>query len=236
MEKGTRLMMLQPGYLPWIGFFEQAYRTDSFVVYDDAQFTKQDWRNRNQIKGPKGRAEYITVPVKKSPVETPIREIEISYEQGWVKRHLNLLRQYYSRAPYFEMHAPGLFAIISKKYRFLIDLDMELTRALLKALKIETRIVMSSSLKTPVRGKQRLLAVCQEMGATYCYNGKAGEQLYSKAEFMAHGVHLEFQDFKCPAYPQLWGRFIPNLSIIDALFNCGNQTIEIIAGTFSERT
>jgi hypothetical protein len=228
MQKKLTVMLLQPGYLPWIGFFGQIYKSDIFVVYDDAQYTKQDWRNRNRIKNSEGREAYITVPVKRSPTGTLIKDMRIAYEQDWVGKHLNMLKSNYSKAPYFSDYFGVIYDILIKKYSFILGLDMELILLFMEILGLERKVFYSSQLKTPVRGKDRLLAVCKELKATHCYNGKAGEKLYSVDEFLGNDVTLEFQDFRCPKYPQAGERFIPNLSIVDLLFNCGAQSKDII--------
>ena len=88
--------------------------------------------------------------------------------------------------------------------------------------------MFSSNLKTTVRGKGRLVSVCKELGATHCYEGAAGKKIFDPQLFLQQGIKLEFQEFKSPRYPQLGGEFIPNLSIIDLLFNCGDESINII--------
>lgn len=220
--------MLQPGYLPWLGFFGQALSSDIFVVYDDAQYTKQDWRNRNRIKTKAGKMEFLTVPIQKAPVNTPIRDIRISYDHPWHVKHLNLMKEHYSPAPWFDSYFPLFSEILRKKPSFLIDLDMELILLCMQLLGLHRRVMFSSKLATPVRGKGRLLAACRELGATHCYNGKAGEALYETREFLNHGIVIEFQNFRCPVYPQLWGDFIANLSIIDVLYNCGEGSLDVI--------
>ncbi|MEW5692170.1 MAG: WbqC family protein [Candidatus Hydrogenedentota bacterium] len=223
-----RLMMLQPGYLPWLGFFEQIYRTDIFVVFDDAQYTKLDWRNRNRIKSTNGKDVYITVPVKKAPTKTLIKDIKISYNEDWQKRHINLLKACYGKTPYFNDYFEPIIDVINKRFEYLIDLDMELIFLCMNFLGLERDISYSSRLKTEVRGKERLMAVCIELGASYCYNGAAGKNLYSVEKFLENGIKLEFQEFKSPVYPQFFGDFIPNLSIVDLLFNCGDKSLNVL--------
>ncbi len=222
------MMVLQPGYLPWIGFFEQIYRADVYVIFDDAQYTKFDWRNRNRIKSPTGDARYITVPVHASNTSTVIRDVRIAYDRDWIWKHLNTLRTYYEKAPYFTEVYERIRQIITSEFQFLVDLDVALIYEFMDILGLEAECIFSSELKTPVRGKERLLAVCEELGATHCYNGAAGRMLYSQEAFRQKGMLLEFQEFRCPSYPQLWGDFIPNLSIVDLLCNCGEKSLQII--------
>lgn len=222
------VMMLQPGYLPWLGFFEQVYQSDVFVVYDDAQYTKQDWRNRNRIKAPTGKPAYLTVPVKKGPVQRLIRDVEISYDTDWPRRHANVLAAYYRGTPHFARYAPRIGEVLASRPRLLIDLCTRSTEYLLEALGIERVTTRSSELATTVRGKARLLAACRELGATRCYNGAGGRALYDADEYRQQGVELVLQDFRCPPYPQPWGGFEPALSVVDVLFNCGPEALEVI--------
>lgn len=229
MAENLSLMMLQPGYFPWIGFFEQIFQTDIFVAYDDTQYTKQDWRNRNRIKASNGEPIYITVPVKKNPVNTLIKDIEISYNENWQKYHVNLIRECYCKSLFFKDYFDIIKGVIETKHRFLIDLDMASIKVCMEALGLKKKIMLSSDIKIDVPGKSRMMALCKHLGAGRCYNGKAGEKLYSKKEFAENGVILEFQNFNCPEYKQPWGAFVPNLSIIDLLFNCGKAGADILA-------
>ncbi len=227
-EKRT-VVLLQPGYLPWAGFFEQVHRADLFVVFDDAQYTKLDWRNRNRIKAPNGKDAYLTVPIMRCPVDTKIRDVRISWDRNWAAKHLNMIKAYYGKAPFFGDYFPALEEHLNRKHTLLIDLLLEQLDLLNGMLGIRTEILLSSELKTDVYGKGRLLEACRELGATHCYNGMAGEALYDPAKFAKYGIKLIFQRYNCKEYPQQWpGGFISNLSIIDVLFNCGPSSPEYV--------
>jgi len=228
MYETKTVMLLQPGYLPWIGFFEQVYRSDIFVIYDNAQYTKGDWRNRNRIKSPNGSDVFLTIPIEKYPHTIAIKDVRIANDKSWATKHLNKIREYYRKAPFFNDYFPEIEAIISQKQTFLIDLDIKLTQKLLELLKITTDLRLNSEISQVDHGKGQLLHVCRELGATNCYNGAAGESLYAPADFKQHGIELEFQNFTCLEYPQIWNGFLPGLSVIDLLFNCGEESRDYI--------
>jgi hypothetical protein len=232
VSKRRTVVMLQPGYLPWIGCFEQIHRADVFVIYDDAQYTKQDWRNRNRVKANNGEAVYLTVPVKRCGTNTIISEVLISKDHEWLDKNMQRLKSYYEPALYFSEYFSVLERIFMKKHERLVDLTVDLFFALLDVLGLTREITFSSKLDTTIRGKKRLIAVSKELGGTHCYEGASGRNIYHPNEFLEQGITLEFQDFKCPQYPQLWGdTFIPNLSVVDVLFNCGQRAMDyIIAG------
>lgn len=222
------VMLLQPSYLPWLGFFEQALRSDFFVVFDDAQYTKGDWRNRNRIKTRDGRTIFLTVPVQRAATETPIREIRIAEDSRWIRRHLNQCREQYGKAPFFEKYFPEFARILNKKHGHLLELNLDLIQYFLVELGGHCEILLNSSLSIQERGKERMLGVAKHLGASVCYNGAAGRALYDPGEFRKWGVALLFQEFHCPRYEQGEGEFVPNLSILDLLFRCGPQSRALI--------
>ena len=107
-----RAVILQPGYLPWLGFFEQLQRADVFVIYDDVQFDKRGWRNRNRVKGPDGPV-WLTVPViQKGRFRQKVTQVSIDNDYPWRRKHLEAIRRYYSRTPYFDRYFPELEEVI----------------------------------------------------------------------------------------------------------------------------
>jgi hypothetical protein len=226
-----RVGILQPGYLPWLGFFEQVHRCDTFVLYDDVQFVKNSWRNRNRIKTPHG-PRWLTVPVcRKGHLSQTLLETMIAHREDWRKKHLNSLENYYRKAPYFDLFYPPLSGILHQEWTHLVELDIVLIRYLLSALGITTRIIMSSALRIPEgKGTGRLIAILKALGATAFYEGAAGRDYLEEAKFREEGIRLEFQDYHHPCYPQLYGPFIPFLSVIDLLFNTGGESLRVIMG------
>lgn len=222
-------VILQPSYLPWLGYFAQMSRCDVFVVYDDVQYDKHSWRNRNRIKTAQG-AQWLTVPVTVHGKNKPlIREVEIDNAQNWRKKHLESLRQNYSKAPHFSDYF-GLFeSLLSRDWTRLLDLNHALLTSICGALGLEREIRFSSELGVPGESVERLIGICHVLGATRFYEGAAGRDYIDDALFTAAGVTIEYQDYRHPEYRQLHGEFVPFLSIVDLLFNHGPASLEILS-------
>lgn len=224
--------ILQPGYLPWLGFFEQMYRVDVFVLYNDVQYTKQDWRNRNRIKTPNGAA-YLTVPVGKIPTRTLIRDVPLPADRAWKKRHIRLIRESYQRAPCFSDYFDGIRDCIEGDFRYLQDLDSSLIRVLCHFLGIQGKRVLFSSEVNYERTKDKslnLLSICLALGAESLYDGQTAKRFLDVDLFRQHDIAVAFQEYGHPVYPQLFGAFVPHLSVIDLLFNAGPQSLDYVLG------
>lgn len=224
-----RIGILQPGYLPWLGFFEQMYRSDAFVIYEDVQYDKHGWRNRNRIKTANG-VQWLTVPILVKFEEHPlISEVEVDNKQNWRKKHLSAIQQSYSKAPFYKEYA-GLFEeAYSREWECLVDIDMYFITKLSKCLGMDSKkIIRSSTLDATGDRVERLVNICKMFKADTFYEGAAGRNYLDEKHFAGHGIRLEFQDYKHPVYNQLYGDFIPHLSVIDLLFNHGEESLAIL--------
>lgn len=222
-------VILQPSYLPWLGYFAQLNRSDVFVVYDEVQFDKESWRNRNRIKTASG-PQWLTVPVLTSGHHRPSnRDIRIDNATPWRRTHLRSLEQHYARAPHLADYLPVLSSILSRSWSHLIDLNLATFDALSQALGIRREIRLSSDLRVTGDRIERLVGICQAVGATTFYEGAAGRDYLDARPFAAAGVALEYQDYRHPEYPQQHPPFLPYLSAVDLLFNCGPKSLEILA-------
>jgi hypothetical protein len=227
---GRAVGILQPGYLPWLGFFEQLYRCDIFVLYDDVQFEKGSWRNRNRIKTPNG-PRWLTVPVLLKGRSFPlVKDVTINSSVPWQKKHMKAITQNYFKSPFLGRYAEDLSAILNRPWRFLIDLDIELINWLVEQLGISTPMVLSSALGVHGSGVQRLISIIQSLGGDHFYEGSAGRNYIDVSVFEQAGVSVGFQEYEHPKYPQLYGDFISHLSIIDLLFNCGPGSLRVLKG------
>ena len=222
------LAVLQPGYLPWLGFFDQVLRSDVFVVYDDVQFDKHGWRNRNRVKSPTGPV-WLTVPIlHKGLGWQKILDVKINNETNWARKHLNTIRQLYARAPFIDRYYPDLELVLTQPWEQLIDLDLELIRLLCGWLKVDTAIVRSSELAIEGDRSERLLHFCRHFGVQRYLSGSSARDYLDVGLFSANGIEVEWQDYAHPVYPQLHGEFVPYLSVIDLLFNCGDESRRVI--------
>jgi hypothetical protein len=228
-----RVVILQPGYLPWLGFFEQLKRADVFVIYDDVQFDRRGWRNRNRIKSPDGPV-WITVPViQKGRFGEEVCEVRIDNDRNWRRKHIESIRRFYRRAPYFEHYFTPISREIEKQNEKLVDLDISLIYLLARCIgEPESKFRRSSEMEIGGGKTTRLLNICKALNADEYYTGAAAKDYFDMKPFDDAGIRVEFQDYRHPVYPQLFGDFVPYLSIIDLLFNTGPDADEIIdAGT-----
>ncbi len=224
-----RAVILQPGYLPWLGFFEQMQRADVFVIYDDVQFDRRGWRNRNRVKGVDGEL-WLTVPVmQKGHFGEMLNRVNIDNQHHWQRKHIESLRRCYSRAPFFKRYFPPLETEISKPWQKLVDLDVSLIYLLADMIgQPGSKLRRSSEFEITGGRTSRLLKICEALGADKYYTGAAARAYFNVKLFRDAGIEVEFQDYRHPVYPQLFGGFIPYLSVVDLLFNTGDEAGMII--------
>ena len=221
----------QPYFAPFPGFFHKAQLSDVFVILDAVQFPRgTTWISRNRFKNDQGTL-WMTVPVWRKRLGLQrINEVRIYHERGWARKHLESLRNAYGKAPYLPDHLDFLKGIFSEGFERLIDLNMAILRHLLAHLRIETRIVLLSDLGIDQTGDLRLIEICRRLGADrFLAQAPAGKYL-EEPLFKEAGITLEFFTPPTPVYPQLWGKFIPNLSTLDLLLNCGPKARDILMG------
>ena len=223
-----RVTILQPSYLPWLGFFEQMSRSDKFVLLDDVQYTRRDWRNRNRIRVRENWI-WLTVPVQqKSRFSQSLLETRIDNSVSWRRKHLETLRQHYCKAPFFEKYFPRCQQVYEKDWTFLFDLCLETINLIKEEMGIETPLLRSSEMKPGGEKTERLVSICRELGATHYLSGESGSNYIAEEDFSSQGITLEYQNYEQPVYPQRYTGFVPHLSAIDLLFNCGEQSLGIL--------
>jgi hypothetical protein len=223
--KSMRVTILQPSYLPWLGFFEQMCRSDQFVLYDDVQFTRRDWRNRNRVRVLEGSV-WLTVPViQKNKYEQSLLETKIDNSTSWKRKHLETIRCHYSKTPFFDLHFPWCEKIFNSEWNFLLDLSLETIQYLKGALKINTPLLRSSELGEPGNKTEKLVSICKQLGATQYLSGESARNYISEKDFSDQGIELVYQEYQHPEYPQRYEGFVPFLSTIDLLFNCGDKSL-----------
>jgi len=228
------LCVLQPGYLPWLGFFDQMRRSDIFVLYDDVQYDKHGWRNRNRIKSPKG-PHWLTVPVHHKGLGWPrINEIEIDNQTPWAKKHIGTIRQFYAKAPYLNRYVPMLEDVLLQPWKFLAELDMSVIGLMCEWLGVHRRVLRSSSLGVEGERNERLYALCKHLGATRYLSGDSAKSYLDLDLFARNGIDVEWQGFEHPIYPQQHGDFVPFLSALDLVLNCGPDSAAILSGQWTK--
>lgn len=223
------LSTYQPYFSPFPGFFHKAFLSDIFVILDDVQFPRgTTWISRNRFKNDQG-ALWMTIPVKKKGLGLQsIHQVRVHHEGRWAAKHLASLKSAYRHAPYFKDHEPFLTSIFTTPYARLVDLNLAIIDYLMNALGIHTKVLRLSEAGIAVRGNRLPVQLCNQLGAS-CYLAQASARYHlDSAMFTDAGVRLEFFVPSSPVYPQLWGKFIPNLSAFDLLFNCGPKALDIL--------
>ena len=225
-------VILQPSYIPWRGYFDLINRADVFVFYDDVQYDKHGWRNRNQIKTAQGR-QWLTIPVHSHAVvkdSIPINKVEIDWSKPWNEAHWKALTLAYGRAPFFHNYAALLESFYQRHDVLLADFTMDLTVALARGLGIQhTRFMRSSELEASGQKTDRLVQILVQLGAKHYISGPSAKDYIENDKFDSAGITLEYMDYNYPEYPQLHPPFDPNLSILDLIFMTGPDAMRYIA-------
>jgi hypothetical protein len=183
-------------------------------------------------QGARRSPHWLTVPILHSGRNWPsILEVEIDNRTPWARKHIGTLRQFYRRAPFLDRHLPALEEIHDRRWTLLVDLDLAVTHLLCGWLGIERRTLRASELGIPGKQSERLLALCQHVGARRYLSGDSARNYLDTELFARHGVEIEWQNYVHPTYPQQYGDFIPYLSVVDLLFNCGEDSLAILGHT-----
>lgn len=224
--------ILQPTYLPWLGYFEMIDAAEQFVVFDHVQFEASSWQSRNRIAGPNGVL-MLSVPVLSDGTENvAICQKRIDYKQRWIHTHVRSIECAYRRAPYFEQYFDGLRAILRSKPEKLLDLTEPLIRYIADCMGIETMFRRSSEIikedESHLDKTGRLLNLCRQAGTTLLYDGATAATFLDTRRFAESGIEIVFQNYQHPVYPQVRPGFTPNMSAIDLLFNCGRESLAIL--------
>lgn len=219
-----KVAIVQSNYIPWKGYFDMIAAVDEFILYDDMQYTRRDWRNRNQIKTPQG-LQWLTVPVKvKGKYHQTIRETEID-GSDWAEAHWKAITQNYRRAPCFEEMAVLIGPLYRQKYTHLSVLNRAFIETVCGYLGITTKISNSWDYEM-IEGKtERLADLCAQAGGSEYISGPAAKDYIQEQIFSNKGIKLTWFDYYgYKEYPQLWGEFAHGVTILDLLFNCGRNS------------
>ena len=218
----------QPAYLPWLGYFDKIARADVFVFLDTVQFEKNSFINRNKIKTPQG-SQWLSIPVTlKGHTNATMRDTLIDDTQPWHVKHLRSIEMNYGKAPYFKKCFPKIEALLRFHESNLAEFCWKQLEFWMTEFEIETQLVRSSELPVVTKKSDLVLDLCKHYGARHYLSGALGRNYLDEASFLNSGIDIEYQDFKHPLYPQLWGDFVPNMGIIDYWMNCGSDASNFI--------
>jgi hypothetical protein len=225
-------VILQPSYIPWRGYFDQIRRADLFVFYDDVQYDKHGWRNRNQIKTAQGK-KWLTIPVHSGGVTQgrTINDVKIDWSNPWAQSHPRALTSSYNRAPCFKQYLPLLESFYARRDECIADFTIATTIALARELGIQhTRFLRSSELEDTTGEKtDRLIQILKLVQATHYISGPSARDYIEPEKFIQAGIRLEFMEYNYPEYPQLFPPYDPQVSILDLLFMMGDQAGSYVA-------
>lgn len=223
------VVILQPSYIPWRGYFDQIRRADLFVFYDDVQYDKHGWRNRNQIKTHQGK-QWLTIPVHTKGVTqgVPIKDVLIDWSKPWARSHQKSIAISYARAPYFKEYLPLMESIYQRRDEFLADFTIATSIMLTRELGFTSTRFMRSSELTGLDGQKtdRVISVLKQVGATHYICGPSASSYMEPQKFAEAGITFEYMLYDYPKYPQLHPPYDPYVTILDQLFILGPRAGE----------
>jgi len=218
----------QPAYLPWLGYFDRIFRSDLAVVLDHVQFERRGFTHRNRICGKNGPM-WLSVPInRKGNFDMPIKDLTISNDSDWQKKHWDSIRHAYGKTACWEQYAPALEPIFRRQWTELNSLLAESTAILFELLGISTKIIYSSAMQVSGVKNELIVNICREAGATEYISGPFGRDYLEQESFAQAGIAVRFHDYRHPQYPQQQPGFVPNMSVIDLLLQHGPASLEIL--------
>lgn len=222
-----KVVILQPSYLPWLGYFGMIDISDVFIFYDDAQFSKQSWQQRNKIKT-SNKWTWLVVPVYQE-LNQRINEVKISNNTKWFKKHWKSILFNYNKAPFFNNYKEIFENIYNTNWEYLMDLNITIIKKLSKLLGLnDAKFLLSSELNVRGNKTDRLINILTKIGADQYISGPAAKDYIELEKFNSAEIELFWFEYNHPKYNQLYDDFISHLSIIDLLFNMGEDSIQII--------
>ncbi len=231
MSGGKTVAIVQSNYVPWKGYFDLMARVDEFVLYDDVQYTRRDWRNRNRLKSPEG-VRWLTIPVQvKGRYLQRIDETMVS-DPRWGERHWATLAGWYGRAPFFQTYREALEDLYrDTRERELSAINRRFLEMLRDALGIATPLTSSTDYPSGGQKTERLLGICQAAGARCYVSGPAAREYLDEERFRAAGIEVEWMSYEgYPEYPQLHPPFEHAVSVLDLLLNVGAEAPRYMLG------
>jgi len=228
----VKIAIHQPQYLPWLGYFDKLDSADVFIFLDTVQFKKHEWQNRNRIRTKDGW-QWLTVPIIDRFPER-IDRVEINAKTDWQRKHCQALRLHYGGAPHWEPLGPKLLALLEHPWTRLVDLNVAVLDLLCEHLNITTRRCLASTLVAPEEPTDRLIGLCRAVGGTVYLAGQGAVPLPGVPSYMdvgrfpRAGIQVQFQEYQHPTYSQRYNPFVSHLAVVDLLFNCGPESLNVL--------
>lgn len=222
----NKVIITQSNYIPWKGYFSTMREATHLVLYDHAQYTKRDWRNRNKIITPNG-PKWLSIPVSvKGKYYQKINETEVN-NLNWAKNHWNLIKINYKNSPYFNTYSPIFEELYSNPSTNLSEINRSFIEAIIKILGIDIEISYSSEYSMQEGKTKALVNICKELNAEKYFTGPAAKNYMDENLFTHNNIEIEYYNFSgYPEYKQQWDGFDHAVSILDMFFNLGPETIK----------
>lgn len=218
----------QPQYIPWLGYFHKILDSDAFVFLENVQYKKREFQNRNKVRTKNGFI-WLTVPViSKGRYYQRIKDVEIDNTKPWQRKHWEGIKFNYSGAEFFNDYARFFERLYNEKWNRLLDLNVEIVKFFLDCFRIKTPLYFEDTLNVSGEGTERIIGICKGLGAKKYLSGTGGKGYLDEDLFEKNGIELLYQNFTHPEYKQAYDGFVPNLSAIDLLFNCGEKSMGIL--------
>lgn len=221
-----KVAILQSNYIPWKGYFDIIGMVDEFIFYDEMQYTKNDWRNRNKIKTDQG-PKWLTIPVENNNRLTKEQKISdtLIFDKRWNKKHWETIKNVYRKASFFNLYKEVFEDLyLGKEEDRLVDVNYKFIYAICNLLGIKTKISFDKDYGIIDGKTERLVNLVQKAGGTEYLSGPAAKDYIQDSLFKEAGIKLTWMDYSnYPEYPQLYPPFEHGVSILDLLFNCGDD-------------
>ena len=219
----------QPNLYPYGGFFAKLASVDEFVIVDNTQYVKKQYHNRNRVKFPDGEARWLSIPVRNAGrFKQMINETEPDDSSNWRAKHAKTLRSNYSSTPYFDDFFPKIQELLNSEWRYLADYNIAVIDICMKYLGIETPTRRASELGVTGIATELILDICRKTNSDAYLHGKHARDYVNFDLLKNAGVKNLIQDYAAAEYAQITGEFIPNLSVLDVIFNCGPKSLDMI--------
>lgn len=225
-----KLGIMQPYFIPYIGYWQLMNAVDRYVVYDDVNYIKGGWINRNRLLI-NGEPKYFNVPLVGASPNKRINEVAVNNTRSLIDKNLRTLWNEYRKAPFFGQVYPIMERILNNGQPTISAYILSSFQLIAEYLRIKTELVLSSDIdkEAGLKGQDKVLQICEIMGATEYYNAIGGQQLYSRAAFQERNIQLKFLKTNNIVYKQFSDIFYPNLSIVDVMmFNSRKDVIDML--------
>lgn len=221
--------IMQPTFLPWLGYFHMIKQSDVFVFLDDVQVTKRSWQTRNRLKSSSGEY-FVTVPIKKGNSRSLIKDCEVAIDSSWKDNLFKSIDFSYSKSEKYNDNKDFILSLFSQEFKFLSELNCFIIESISRNLGIQTEFIKSSELNSTGKRDDYLSSICLELeGKTYLSAQGSREYIESGENFFTKkGIDVVYNNYNHPVYNQQYGSFISHLSVIDAIFNIGIDSLKSI--------